>query len=182
MKLSFLFSLIYVSSLFAQTAAIKKNLDEMFFKVPLNAAKFEVRTMLHSSENFFNISDFDEINKAISSDFKENYKFTYLTNCCRIVFWFENDNSNGRKISIDYSENELSKCIKQYEELKSIFGKISYAPYEYKTVNFKNEEAGIAINYKSKPNAKKPYIFISYRYFDQSKRYHLEVQIYEEDI
>ncbi len=86
MKLSFLFSLIYVSSLFAQTAAIKKNLDEMFFKVPLNAAKFEVRTMLHSSEKFFNISDFDEINKAISSDFKENYKFTYLTNCCRIVF------------------------------------------------------------------------------------------------
>lgn len=149
------FFLLSFNCVFGQIAAIKKNIAEMYFDIPLNATKFEVRVATNSSDNFYDQENWNDYFHTVMASFYHNYKLSYLSQDCRIIFYFptENDRTISRKINITYTENELNKCIKQYNEIVSIFDKISYTSTDGVITNSRNNQSGISKSFYSSEKA-----------------------------
>lgn len=132
----------------AQFQEIKNQIAEVFFQIPVNSTRFEIRNILYSSDNFYNRIHWDEIGHTISSDFVYNSKLSYLCKPCKfdpeVTFFFKgnNEHSHERSIKLMYSSDQLAKCIKQYGEIVSFFKNIAF--WSEDTVeNYKGVKIGI---------------------------------------
>lgn len=176
-KLLFIFLTLSLISFgrisYAQLPLIKKNVSELFFDFVLNPSKFDVRKKFQSDKNFYGFDDglnYGEY-ETITAKFYSNYKTSYLASKeMRIIFWFDTGNevSHSRKITTDFTIDEYEKCLKQVQEIYSIFSKCSYKTQKVIVDGFENQKVGEGwCFYSSDKTFKKvkPYLKVSYRYF-----------------
>jgi len=178
-------SLIISTSMYCQISITKKNVAELFFEIQVSPAKFDVRKLIHSSNNFFGFGGIDYGSyETITAGFKQNFKLSYLGRDEKnIVFWFDNGTeiSNSRKINTEYFPDEYALCLKQLGELYNIFIKCSFKSEKRLIRNNKNEKSGEGWHfYSSEKSFKdgKPYLVVHYRYF--KVKYSLPTSLKEE--
>lgn len=116
---------------FGQFTKIKEQLKQAFFELDVPSTKYDVRKLLHSSENFTDLSestlgDYD----MVDAKFTTNFKLSYITNATRRLaqFWYFKGTDNVHSFSFDihYKANYVETCTQQFNELSNFFKSISY--------------------------------------------------------
>lgn len=195
-KIILIFLCIHNTIAFGQISIIKNNAKELLFNLTLSPKKFDVRTLFHTKENFIDFeekSDFG-IDKEyiISSNFIENFKLSYISsaNGKFITYYFRAgaEKSHCTKIGMYYPSTKLNECLKQVDELMSIFSICSYK-HTVADIGHDGEKTGETryvyssqLAYSKRSLTFTPYLEISYRYFAQSDRYYFEIYVYPENI
>lgn len=172
-KFILLFALLgfYLSSL-GQLPLIKKEVSQLFFNLPLSATRFEIRSLLNSNNNFYNVDNMHDYTNSISAKFRQNFKMSYLGFDNFIYFGFEGSeqNCNYRSLTLKYSETDFEKCYKQYKELITFFRKNSYTSDVANTSKDNSEvrNFGSTRFYLDEKSwrEKKFYLKIEYRFID----------------
>jgi hypothetical protein len=150
--------------------SIKKNIDELFFRIPINATKFEARSILNGDKNFYKFHDYDDILGAISARFHTNFKLSYMPEDATIVLWYDKgeEKTYMRKLAFEYKLGELQKCKSQYEELITMFKDISFKVMDSKITSiYTNEQIGVGKKFYSSQHGA-PYLEVFYRMTDLS--------------
>lgn len=165
------FVLLIIEPCIGQISLVKKNLSELFFEIHVSPTKFDVRKVFHSDDNFFNYGG-DDLGEyeTISAKFKRNLKLSYLGRDDKsIIFWFNEGTeiSDSRKIYTEYFSDEYNLCLKQLNELFSIFNRCSFKSEKTLITNSKEEKSGEGWDFYSSEKSfkdEKPYLNIHYRY------------------
>ncbi len=114
--------LLYSQFSFGQITKIKQQLKQVFFELDIPSTKYDVRKMLHSSDNFFDLSestlgDYD----MMDATFTNNLKLSYISNATRrlIQFWYYKGTDNIHSFSYDihYKTKYVENCSQQSKEL-----------------------------------------------------------------
>lgn len=157
-----------------QLPLIKKDVSQLFFNLPLDASRYEIRNILNSSDNFYNVDNMHDYTNSISANFRQNFKMSYLGFNNFIYFGFEGTEQkcNFRSLTIKYAETDFERCFKQYKELIAFFRKNSYTS---DVANTGKDDTGVRnfgstrfyLNEKSW-REKKFYLTIEYRFIDYS--------------
>ncbi|NQT78065.1 MAG: hypothetical protein HQ565_10145 [Bacteroidetes bacterium] len=182
-----LFLLVNPSS--SDHESITKELDQLYFYIPTNADKYDVRKSLHLNSNLSDISEYKDWCNCFSADIIENSLLKYFGVNGRIVIWFDKETklTKSRKLSFRYYPSDFDKCEKQLNDLYNTFNPISYKSESFQVTNYQDEKSGEGFwlfsteaNYK----ANIYYLDIGYRYIDASntgdRSYYLFEIIYHE--
>ncbi len=117
--LTIILSLNLYQVMSGQIANIKNEILELFFEIPLDASKFQVRKILNESEIIFDIEDIEIPNASysiISAAFKNNYKLGNLRDIDKMHtnFYFSNADSKPfyRGLTFTYNKNDYNKELK----------------------------------------------------------------------
>jgi hypothetical protein len=177
---------------FSQNLNIVKGLmDKLFFYIPVQAEKYDVRKTLHmNSANFSEVSEYNDYCKCMSADFSLQPLLSHIGKDKSIIIWFDevSKRTDSRKLTFKYAPDNLTDCESQLSELNTLFGGSSYKTSLSQINNSSNEKSGegynfysSAANYKSKAK----YLEAFYRYIDESsiggKSYYLFEIIFWED-
>ncbi len=156
----------------SQVSIVRKNVSELFFGIQELPSKFDVRKLIHSDENFYGHGGWDYGNyETITTQFRHNSKLSNLGRDTKhLIFRFDDGSeiSNSRKISTEYFVDEFSLCLKQMEELFSVFDKCATGYSESVFRNIKGEKNGEGWDFYSSEESyteKKAFLTLLYRYF-----------------
>ena len=113
------------TTILGQTDFIKNEIKELFFEIPVDASKFQVRKALNQYEVVSNVTEFEFPNTnttSITADFTNNYKLGNISNANRmyVYFYFTKDEAEPfyRGLMFHFSaHNNYSK--QQYNQLLS---------------------------------------------------------------
>lgn len=151
----------------AQVPKIKNNIIKLFFNIPKSPERFDIKLILNSSENFYDIKEFDYANiRGISSEFEENEALNYLGKQNHLSIYFK---ANGRfdqmAITSKYIIDDVNRCQEQISSLVSLFRILSYKTGDNASYDGDNKMIGRGKSfYSSLTSYKKlqPYLSISY--------------------
>jgi len=177
---------------YAQEKVVNQQLDQLFFYLPLNSNQYEIRKRLHVDENIYNVSEYQDYCKCISSDFYSNTILAHIGTERRLVIWFneETKSTDSRKISFRYYPDELFNAEKQLKQLYNIFKNLSRSIAPYETTNARQEVSGEGYDFflaDVSDLEALPYLSIGYRYIQASNYggesyYHFEIILNEEGL
>jgi len=180
---------------------LEEGVYPLFYSIPIHSDKFEVRKMLHLDQGATDVA-YQEWCKCISANLSNHSSLEYLGRNSRFVAWFDTTEyrTNGRKVISSYDEIDLSRCVKQVEQIRALLEPLCYK-IETSVVSevdgAKNRKGEGYFFYSSKENHDKdrPFLTVSYMYMDlteYNKRefvgkkeksfYELEVFLRENDL
>ena len=110
---------------------IKPRLKEILFDLSIPSSKYNLRKLLHSSNNFSNIYEsIDEKYDIINADFKENFRLSFLKTSSEnsASFWFNKgtDINFSFSFTLKYLPKNVNDCTNQYNEIINLFKSVSY--------------------------------------------------------
>jgi hypothetical protein len=172
--------------LFAQLTEIKKKTFDLFWYLPINIEKFDIRSKIHGNDNFSDIHENSnepsiDANPSIKANFESNKILNNLGFDNNMVVYF---NKNGFPtqwgiISI-YPPDEINKCQEQIAEVYNYF-KIDSFKSTAVSISIENKLIGrgyLFFSSQTMLTQKKPYITLQYTYNISVGRYYFNIIYY----
>lgn len=169
----FLSLILSIHSYCQNSEIIKKEIDQLFFYIPMHADKYDVRKALQLNNNFSRVEYVDWAH-CFSADFNNQPLLKYIGEIKEIHVWIDTvqKKSDTRKLSFEYYPDDLKNCDNQLKDIFNLYKPISYKAVAMTVNNWAKEKSGEGYwFYSNKVNyeKRKSYLDVSYRYIDESK-------------
>jgi len=182
--LAFTFFLLVITiSLYSQIEKINETTSKLFFGLSSIPNKHEVRSLAHSSGNFY---DYDDIMSfGHSMNFKHNFMLNHTGSGEKVLaVWFKEGESisNGHIIKIRYTIDEFKQAKNQWNEIYEIFSSISFKTVKEPALNPSGNQMGETWYFYSSQNSYDNddyYLDVDYWYLDSKAAGYKDWEKYE---
>jgi len=166
-KIAFLTLIILFNTFnsFAQISKIRLEVNKIFFEFPSSSERFDIKSIVNGSENFYDYYENSMVLNSISVGFEENPSLSYLGLKNTIILFFKGSKKYDQLVlKSEYGQKDVNQCKQQLIEVLDIFKKLSYKTYESVSRNGNNDIIGRGYSFYSSSNSlskKKTYLSIS---------------------
>lgn len=179
-KKAIIICIIFLSNIL--NAQVNTLIKKFFFDFPLHSTLFDIRTKMHSSNNFSQVEEYSE---SISGEFNSHPFILNLTQLPTKPYFSTQFNSKGlssvRNIRLYYNATQVNECIQQYNEIIKLFKPYTKRTYESSLNDSKtNEKVGVDTSIYPTNGANFNRLNVSYSYSKLNKNYELLILLFEE--
>lgn len=184
-KILLTFLLLFIANtLNAQISSIKSQILELYWYLPANSEKFDLRSKLHSSNNFTKVEDSNPKYgiDAISSNFENNKQLESLGIENKLYIYFDKNSFPDQwVITSSYTPDNFNRCQLQFNQILTYFNKVSFKSNESIINDASDKLIGRGFWFYSSQNMlnqRKPYATINYSYSNFKNQYELSIHYY----